>query len=34
MLENTFWAGIVNESAFTDKAFPHESLTPGAEAVW
>jgi hypothetical protein len=33
MLENAFWAGVMDKAAFPNKTFHHGGLTPGAEAV-
>ncbi len=33
VLEDTFWAGVVDELLATDEAFFHRDLAPGAEAI-
>jgi uncharacterized protein YggE len=34
MLENAFWAGVMDKPAFPHKTFHHRGLAPGAEPIW
>ncbi len=34
MLENAFWAGVMDKPAFPYKTFHHCGLAPGAEPIW
>jgi hypothetical protein len=33
MLENAFWAGVMDKPAFSHKSFHHRGLAPRAESV-